>query len=744
MWQSLVESYIGINGLLDVHRKKAIGFMEITLQAGEHVTSSGVSAKQDSVASSPWSKLNSDFGYAMTELRSKFSCPYSQLNKQDKIADDVYDVTLSTNTHMPHATVADHIRIAPKNATADYIKIIRELNPNLGVTLNSTWSDHFAQQSKYKKRVAFRLFLQEADLNLSVSAVARLFELANLSGHEKFISADSYNLNEFIPLLKRIRSDILAEEIAALVQPLAKRAYTVTSVETPNDITVTVKQVGKHKGCPYSVSKKEFPFPGVTSSYLTRQKTKSAYLNVELSPNLYFRPPIDPTTPIIVIAGGSGINTFVNMFRKHRGEMLLLFSTRNSGEHYHYESVIEKRNILPTKSYVIHSQPAENDTGARVGRINRLIESVPVSENINELIHKKAYIYVCGSSEFEECARKSLEKITQQSMRQRIVDRQYLLNVSSQKSNYEKDEIKLSELAKHNNPSLGYWTVVEDKVYNLTGFIAEHIGGDKIIRLDCGTDGTENYRVIHKSGCVADSWLPMHQMGYVNRKNYQDPVCSKIVTHLEAVVRLQNNFSIDTDYMNSPIPFYLLRDSFRIFVVNSLQPIIFVFQNEFNSDYHRDLPDYVSTLGQRLFSISAKFSDCLESLSASREIYAQIHAMTKQFIEDYKRHIISALSILELDSAKTDRMYIEIEKSGRCVCKFINDLTIFSDAYIEDKLLLVKLFRNKQVGGMQAQHLFDNRYGITLFQAQSNNAADNLQSNPVDSNRSGVIPLAGQ
>jgi hypothetical protein len=46
----------------------------------------------------------------------------------------------------------------------------------------------------------------------------------------------------------------------------------------------------------------------------------------------------------------------------------------------------------------------------------------------------------------------------------------------------------INEVAMHDNQN-DCWTTIEGSVYDLTGFIADHPGGEEILRV-CGSDGT--------------------------------------------------------------------------------------------------------------------------------------------------------------------------------------------------------------------------------------------------------------
>ena len=58
--------------------------------------------------------------------------------------------------------------------------------------------------------------------------------------------------------------------------------------------------------------------------------------------------------------------------------------------------------------------------------------------------------------------------------------------------------ITMTEIATHNTKA-DCWTAIEGKVYNMTSFIPQHPGGDKIL-IVCGKDGTQAFVNQHNNG----------------------------------------------------------------------------------------------------------------------------------------------------------------------------------------------------------------------------------------------------
>ncbi len=68
------------------------------------------------------------------------------------------------------------------------------------------------------------------------------------------------------------------------------------------------------------------------------------------------------------------------------------------------------------------------------------------------------------------------------------------------------------EVALHNTPG-SCWTIVGNKVYDLTAWIDRHPGGPERIESLCGIDGTEAFEAQHENTPRAQATLPQFFIG---------------------------------------------------------------------------------------------------------------------------------------------------------------------------------------------------------------------------------------
>ncbi|KAK5660215.1 hypothetical protein OQA88_12749 [Cercophora sp. LCS_1] len=206
------------------------------------------------------------------------------------------------------------------------------------------------------------------------------------------------------------------------VTKLQPRYYSISSssLEYPKMISITA--VVERQDLPG----REDPFRGVATNYLLALKEKQ---NGEPNPcpfglsyeitgprNRYdgvhvpvhvrhsnFKLPSDPTKPVICIGPGTGVAPFRGFVRERRkmaengeavGKTILLFGCRKSTEDFLYEKEWEEaKQVLGDNFELVTAFSREGSKKVYVQ--HRLKER---AKEINELLEKKAYFYVCGDA----------------------------------------------------------------------------------------------------------------------------------------------------------------------------------------------------------------------------------------------------------------------------------------------------------------------------------------------------------
>jgi monoamine oxidase len=78
-----------------------------------------------------------------------------------------------------------------------------------------------------------------------------------------------------------------------------------------------------------------------------------------------------------------------------------------------------------------------------------------------------------------------------------------------------KKAFTLGEVKKHNKKN-DAWTIIENKVYNITNWIPKHPGGDVILKV-VGKDGTRLFKSINHPSFVKESVLPKYYIGNLSK-----------------------------------------------------------------------------------------------------------------------------------------------------------------------------------------------------------------------------------
>lgn len=74
----------------------------------------------------------------------------------------------------------------------------------------------------------------------------------------------------------------------------------------------------------------------------------------------------------------------------------------------------------------------------------------------------------------------------------------------------------MTDVATHANKE-SCWTAIDGNVYDLSGWISKHPGGEKAILGICGVDGTSTFRRMHKSNPKQENILTGFLIGFLSK-----------------------------------------------------------------------------------------------------------------------------------------------------------------------------------------------------------------------------------
>jgi len=77
--------------------------------------------------------------------------------------------------------------------------------------------------------------------------------------------------------------------------------------------------------------------------------------------------------------------------------------------------------------------------------------------------------------------------------------------------------ISPSEVSAHSSPEKGMYIIVDDGVYDVTGFVDEHPGGAKILKRVAGKDATKQFWKYHNES-VLKKYSARLKIGTVGEK----------------------------------------------------------------------------------------------------------------------------------------------------------------------------------------------------------------------------------
>ncbi|PGH16961.1 hypothetical protein AJ79_01345 [Helicocarpus griseus UAMH5409] len=352
-----------------------------------------------------------------------------------------------------------------------------------------------------------------------------------------------------------IPEGISRESVIERVPTLRPRHYTVSQVE---------KNIhGLSQGILLTIARSD----GISAQFL-HNSVPGQILSTRLIPEPNFRPPLDHSRPLLLIAQGAGVGPFLGYLKqrlggrtgRNLGDVILILCARQLEDVPYLSELSNLTGKLPLALHLALSR-----TESRVivkGKETRLakIEKAQnvlarLEADIKSKCEEEGYhIHVSGGASFGYSVRSKLQSMG-------VVD----------ESRYHEDcfgghpafassrEVMLEELSLHNTPD-SLWTAIDGIVYDLTVFANDHPGGLKTLIESAGTVADRRFHLIH-SGDLSQgiiSQIAQYAVGSL-RDGDLSPVQAEI---LSQIVIFQNILRNNTSCAQGrEMPFFIYADS---------------------------------------------------------------------------------------------------------------------------------------------------------------------------------------
>lgn len=313
------------------------------------------------------------------------------LNKQGSIK-QTYQIILDINGSSMTFAPGDCMGVVPENdpdlvsrclilMNAKETETIHHPNTNKLILIKEYLTKN-ANISKLKPQL-FKVLLKKASNSKAKEKIS--FLLSNKSSINDYIQSHELwdTLEEFYS------KEITPKEIISSLLPILPRLYSISSAHCtyPNEAHLTVALLS------YETSNiKRY---GVASSYLCHRAKEN--VKVFIHPSHKFLLPKNPSTPIIMIAAGTGIAPFISFLQhryhhKTKGKNWLFFGECNRAFDFYFEDFLIK---LQKENFLEINLAFSRDQKEKIYVQNRLFEE---REKIWEWLIKGAHLYLCGDA----------------------------------------------------------------------------------------------------------------------------------------------------------------------------------------------------------------------------------------------------------------------------------------------------------------------------------------------------------
>lgn len=539
LYKQFIYTYCGEHGLLNIHRRKILAFIELAMNDNVAIPSNEDSQKLTPSFSS--ARLSPSRISSMINAKLK-----SGIDDRMRSYDNTWHTVYKINQHQVIGTRItfdishQHFVITP----GDCIEVLAENSDERVELLLKTLSiDRKAIGPIFK-------ILKQVDIFNPVpgikSILKKYFNL-HITRDIKFTTVagileqqDRKRKNTFFKALLKPQSEIYWEKL------FRKHHSRLYSIALHSDSSLEIL-VGNTTGNQNSVNYR------FTSLQLIDAPIKTEF-RVRIHHNPRFSIEAIANRPVVMFAGGSAISSFINYLNSYphaHGSFLntLFYGVRSMPCDYLDEliSFAQKKTLnlfiacssSKTLYYFDYDEGVLKDQKIDSGHchVNKFFENSEIA--LKKLIECKGKIYCCGSTQFSESIKHLLRNhsVSTEFYKELIVDHFHVESFNSDGPTHSLKPISMSKLLKHNTAQKGYWIMINRRIYDVTRYIDEHPGGAKILIHFSGLDCTDLYTAVHANQQQVSGLLRNYEIGF------STPAPKMIDKRIEEIYRLANGLA---------------------------------------------------------------------------------------------------------------------------------------------------------------------------------------------------------
>ena len=352
IFQSLLDGYVGERGFLAAHRLKVYGYLETAFKMGRSSTIGGFKGH---FKDREWDRIDVELDRTRAERSVTFPREPVRATVLPNgaipagVAQLRMDVTGTGVRYRP----GDRCAVLPENDGALVERTLAALRATGDevIRLDGVWRTALRARigADAPAEIALRALLRYGALRPVRRAVARaLLRLTGLAQLHDIVDAraeDQWEVWDLLDLLTAHGFDPRRlwraepwepESVCRLVPPENERLYSIASAGAANGSRLDLLVGPLSYQTETSPTTRAATRHGVTSSYLRDLSARGGTLTLRTVPAPRFHLPVDPTQPIVLIAGGSGVAPFPGFLEARAqqpgaGSAWLMYAAESSG-----------------------------------------------------------------------------------------------------------------------------------------------------------------------------------------------------------------------------------------------------------------------------------------------------------------------------------------------------------------------------------------------------------------------------